>query len=84
MWQDIIIAIANILFTYSLIHQVYHGFKNKKGFLTLTASGLTTIGLYAISVAYFTLSLYFSVVISFINGTLWLILFMQGWIYKNV
>ncbi|MBT3324441.1 hypothetical protein HN681_01980 [archaeon] len=77
LWQDLVITIANLLFTYSLAHQVYYGFKKKKGLLTLIASGLTFIGLYAIAIAFFTLNLYFSSVVATINATLWLTLFIQ-------
>lgn len=83
IWQDIAISIANIMFTYSLIYQVYYGFKRKKGLLTLTTSSITLTGLYAISIAYATLSLYYSAITSAVNGTLWLILFIQRIIYKK-
>ena len=58
VWQDTIIAIANILFGYSLAFQVYKGFKDKKGYLALQASFLTTIGLYALAFSFFTLGLF--------------------------
>ncbi len=83
IWQDIIITIANLLFTYSLFHQVIYGFRKKKGLLTLTASGLTTLGLYAIAISFFTLGLYFSSIVSVINATLWLILLIQRIIYNK-
>ena len=35
IWQDVVIAIVNILFSYALIPQVYKGFKHKKGFVVL-------------------------------------------------
>lgn len=82
-WQDIIISVANLLFTYSLIYQVHHGFKKKKALLTLTTSVLTSIGLYAVSAAFLTLALYLSAITALINGILWTILFMQGITYKN-
>ena len=83
VWQDIIIAIANVLFAYSLVYQVHYGFKEKKGFLTLQASIPTAIGLYAISFAFFTLNLYLSTLTSFFNGTMWFLLFVQRLIYKK-
>lgn len=83
IWQDLVISLANLLFAHSLVHQVYYGFKKKKGLLTLTASGLTVLGLYSISIAFFTLSLYFSATISLINATLWLTLFIQRIIYTK-
>jgi len=84
VWQDIVVAIANILFGYSLAWQVYCGFKKKKALISLQTSFLTAIGLYALAVAYFSLNLILSTVIGVFNGTLWLILFIQGLIYKKV
>lgn len=82
-WQDIVITIANLIFTFSLGTQVWHGYRTKKGYVLLLSSGLTSLGLYAICVAFISLALYFSVVVSFINATLWLILFIQRIIYRN-
>ncbi|HLC37250.1 MAG TPA: hypothetical protein VJJ53_00540 [Candidatus Nanoarchaeia archaeon] len=81
LWQDIIISISNILFSYALIPQVYHGFKKKKGFITLQTSLLTFVGLYAIAIAFLTFKLYFSMTITAITGTFWVILFLQRLIY---
>ena len=83
IWQDIIIAIANILFGYSLAFQVYKGFKDKKGYLALQVSFLTAIGLFALAFSFFTLNLIFSTIIATFNGTMWLLLFIQGILYKN-
>ncbi|PIN93513.1 hypothetical protein COU61_00840 [Candidatus Pacearchaeota archaeon CG10_big_fil_rev_8_21_14_0_10_35_13] len=77
IWQDLVITITNLLFTYSLIPQVWEGFKIRKGLLTIQTSIITTIGLYAMSVVFLSLGLTFSFVISLINGTLWLILLLQ-------
>jgi hypothetical protein len=84
MWQDIVIAIANILFGYSLIWQVYYGFKKKKALLSKQSSFLTTLGLYALAITYFSLNLYLSTLIGVFNGTMWLLLFIQGLIYEKV
>ncbi len=81
IWQDVVISAANIIFAYSLVYQVVHGFRNKKGTLTLMASGLTSIGLYAMAFSFFTLELYFSTVLAAVNGTLWLALFVQRMVY---
>lgn len=83
IWQDVVIAIANVLFGYSLVYQVYIGFRKKKGFLALQTSGLTTLGLYALSFSFFTLNLYISTLATAFNGTMWLFLFIQGIIYKK-
>ena len=83
IWQDIIIAIASLLLTFSLLGQVYHGFQRKKGFILLKTSGLTFLGLYAMAISFFTLSLLFSAIVSAINATLWLVLFIQRIIYAK-
>lgn len=81
VWQDIVISIASVLFAYSLVYQVYLGFKEKKGFIALQTSLLTTIGLYITAIAYFTLNLYLSTIIITFSGTMWLILLIQRFMY---
>ena len=83
VWQDILIAVANVIFGYSLAYQVYKGFKEKKGFLTVQTSLLTFISLYALSIAYLTLNLVFSTIICTFNGTMWALLFIQRLAYKK-
>lgn len=83
VWQDIVIAFANLLFGYSLAFQVWKGFKDKKGYLALQTSFLTTIGLYALAFSFFTLNLLVSTIVATFNGTMWLILFIQGLLYKR-
>lgn len=82
VWQDVIIAIANVLFGYSLVFQVWKGYRDKKGYLALQSSFLTMIGLYALAFSFYTLSLIVSTVVSAFNGTMWLILFIQGIMYQ--
>lgn len=83
MWQDIVIALIGICFSYALIPQVNYGFKSKKKTITIQTSLITFIGAYIISIVYLTLKLYFSAIIGFITGTLWLLLFIQGIIYRK-
>jgi len=83
MWQDIVLTIVNITLAYALIPQVYKGFKDKKGHITFQTGLITTIGMYAIALTYFTLALFFSTIIATIVGTLWLILSIQTIIYKK-
>jgi len=81
-WQDIVITLANLLFTYSLIIQVYAGFKNKKAHLHFQTAILTAIGLYVMAITFASLNLLFSAIAAGVNGTLWLLLFIQRIIYK--
>jgi hypothetical protein len=82
VWQDLIIALANVLFGYSLVYQIWKGYVDKKGYLSLQTSFLTTTGLFALSISFFTLNLKVSSLVALFNGFLWLTLFIQGIIYK--
>ncbi len=81
VWQDTIISICIVLFSYALIPQVYQGFKEKKGFVNTQTSFITFIGMYVLSFVYFTLGLYFSFIMGVITGTLWFLLFVQKMVY---
>lgn len=80
--QDTIITIVIVCFSYALIPQVYQGFKNKKGYISLQTSGITAIGMYILAIVYYTLGLIFSATISIITATIWTTLFVQKIIYK--
>lgn len=82
-WQDIVITIANILFSISLIPQVFYGFKEKSGPIKFQTSVPTFVGLYVISIAFWSMALYFSGIISVLTATLWLLLFIQRIIYHK-
>ncbi|MBU0929754.1 MAG: hypothetical protein KJ623_01650 [Nanoarchaeota archaeon] len=83
VWQDIVIALANVVLSAALLPQVIHGFKKKRGLLTLTTSIPTFIALFVISITYYTLSLKYAFVLALISSILWLILFIQSIIYKR-
>ncbi len=83
MWQDIVMMIVIIVFSLSLVPQIYEGYKQKKGFITLATSLPTFLGLYVLTFCYYTLSLYFAAGTSFLTGTLWFILFVQKIMYKG-
>ena len=82
-WQDIIITIVAVIFSYALIPQVYKGFKTKKQAIVLQTSLITFLALYVLAISYLTLDLFFSSITTFITGTLWMILFIQRVIYKK-
>ena len=84
MWQDIVVSIANILFVVSLVNQVIYGFKTKKALISKGTSIPTFMGLYAIAISLFTISLFISAGMTFVSATLWLILFIQSLNYKKV
>ena len=82
MWQDIVITISVILFGYALVPQIIQGFRKRKQDITLQTSLITAIGMYAITIAYFTLGLIFSTITTGITGTFWLIIALQKIFYK--
>ena len=82
VWQDIVIFIVNIIFAYALVPQVWKGFKEKKSHIAFQTGILTTTGMYALVIAFFSLGLFFSGIIGTFNATMWLILFIQSIIYK--
>ena len=84
IWQDMIITFANVIFSAALVPQVIYGFRKRKGLVTLTTSGPTAFGLFALSITYYTLSLPYSTFVSFITGTLWLTIFLQRLVYEKV
>lgn len=83
IWQDLVITIVSIIFSLALVPQVYHVFKAKKCSIRLLTSVPNFIGLYCISIVYYTLNLYFSTIVTAITGTFWLALFIQKLIYKE-
>lgn len=83
VWQDIVISVVNIVLSASLLPEVYLGFKEKKGFMTLRTSIPTTLGLYTLSLVYYSLNLYFSLLTSLLTATLWLFLLIQRILYKK-
>jgi hypothetical protein len=83
VWQDIAIAIIDILFSYSLLHQVYHGFKEKTNSITLLTSLITFLGLFFLSFTFITLGFVFSVITSMFAGTMWGILLIQAILFKD-
>lgn len=82
VWQDWTISILLVLISYALVPQVIHGFKKKKKTIKLQTSIITTLSLYVMALTFFTLKLYFSAAVDLIAGTLWLLLLIQGIIYK--
>lgn len=83
-WQDITITTANIILSIALFPQIYHGFRKKVGTIKHATSIPTFISIYAISIAFWSLSLFFSSIITFITGTMWLTLFIQRLIYPKI
>ncbi len=81
-WQDIVITVCIIAFSYALIPQVIQGFRERKGLINAQTSLITSIGMLTLSVVYLTLRLYFSAALALLTGILWEVLFLQKMIYE--
>jgi len=83
VWPDIVLTLANLIFTYALIPQVYEGFKTKRGAIVLQTCILSSLGLFTSCIAFFSLGLNFSGIICNINAILWTTLTFQRLIFKE-
>lgn len=83
IWQDLVISASGFIFGAALIPQVWHGFVKKKGAINPWTSAPTFIALYVMTIAYYTLDLILSMIVLFVTGTLWLLLFVQWLLYKE-
>jgi hypothetical protein len=83
MWQDFVLMVISLFLSYAMIPQVRRGLKQKKRLISIATCTINFIGLYAESAIFLTLGLYFSSFVIFCGGTLWLIIFVQGIIYRN-
>ena len=66
VWQDIVIAIASIVFVYAMIPQIHYGFKKKIGAITYQFSILNILAMVALTITYYSLGLTFSTIINFV------------------
>jgi Zn-dependent protease with chaperone function len=74
-WQDIVIATVSLMFGAILLPQlvdVWHG----KTTLNLYTASLTTIGLFILTITFFTMQFWASFIADFISGIIWLLLFL--------
>lgn len=81
IWQDVVITITSVVFVLSLIPQVYDGFKEKVGPIKLQTSIPIFLCVYINGFVFSTLGLYFSAVVTVVNGTLWFVLFLHRVMY---
>ena len=83
IWQDVVIALANTIFIFSLSEQAYEIIKNKASSLSLINSTILGLGLSAISFSMFTLDLFFSSTVTALNALLWFIITYLTLKYKK-
>ena len=82
IWQDTLIAVVSVSIAFSIVPQIYHNYKAKKSGVVLITSLVGFVGAYLIAYAFITLELYMSFVVTMLNGTFWLVLFLQKIKYK--
>ena len=82
IWQDIVIMLVNIALGDALVPQIIKDFKAKKCEVTIQTSAVSAISLYIMAIAVFTLNLYFSAAITFLDAILWTIILIQKFRYK--
>ena len=83
VWQDNVISIANIVLSISLVPQILHGFKTKTCDIKKATSIPIILALSSLVVAYITLSLYLSAIMTATVVIGWIILLTQSIIYSN-
>ncbi len=76
IWQDIIIAAMGFLFSIMLIPQLLDSLAGRH--VNATSSGMTTLGLVVMGACFLTLDLWLSALSTFVNGAMWLVLFVLG------
>lgn len=81
VWQDIVLMISSIIMGYALIPQIYMNFRKKKCGINLQTSSVTFVALFVAAFVYFTLSLFFTFILTVFAGILWFVLFVQKKIY---
>jgi len=81
--QDIVITIATIILSVSLIPQVILGFQTKTQDITYITSISSLISLLFMAVAFASLELWLSAIITVLNAIPWFIVMIQKYIYTK-
>jgi hypothetical protein len=81
MWEDIVISVMGFLFGFMLFPQVRDSLNGKC--MNLYTSGLTTLGIFCIDIAFASLGLWISVISETFVGLVWLLLFVLGVKYRK-
>jgi hypothetical protein len=81
--QDIVITIASIIISLSLIPQVILGFKTQTGPVSYWTSIPYALSLSAVGLSFASLELWLSTIVTAITVLLWAILAIQKYIYSS-
>jgi hypothetical protein len=81
--QDIVITIATIILSVSLIPQIILGFQTKTQDITYITSISSLVSLLFMVVAFASLELWLSAIVTVLNAIPWLIFIIQRFIYTK-
>ena len=84
IWQDYVIAICTIGFSYALIPQILLHFRMKRVELTWQTIIITTVCIFVVMICMFSLKLWFTTVMNFLVMMLWMTFGVQKWIYRKM
>jgi len=74
-WQDIVIAVVSLMFGFILLPQLRDVWRGKTS-LNLFTAGLTTIGLIILTITFFTMSFWISMIADALSAIIWFLLFV--------
>ena len=83
IWQDIVIAICTIGFSYALIPQILLHFRMERVELTWQTIIITSVGMLVVMICMFSLKLWFTTAMNFLAMLLWITFGVQKIIYKR-
>lgn len=83
MWQDYVMSIASMMFSYSLVPQLVKCFKDKYVQMPTQTIALTIAGLILYNTCSYTLELYVSYAIGIFTTSCWALLAILKWKYDK-
>lgn len=83
MWQDYVMSIASMMFSYSLVPQVVKCLKDKYVQMPTQTIALTIAGLVLYNMCSYTLELYVSYTIGIFTTSCWIVLAILKWRYRE-
>ena len=83
MWQDIVLGICTLGFSYALIPQIISHFKKQKVSLTWQTILITAFCMYIVTFTMFTLKLWLTSSMNLLGATMWSIFGVQKWMFER-
>lgn len=81
MWQDWVMAICSVVFSWALVPQVVRGFKDRQGYVEGWTAAPYTMAVVAVAVSLLTLRLWFAGAVGMASAGLWAVLWLQREFY---